>query len=142
MQILPTTRVACQVPLITSSSLAQNLYQEHSTVDPSRQSGGDISTSFLTNSTHSQTSKWDSTIQGSTHSDVNLFSGSLLNSPYKGSFGNYSLKTIEGATYNNSTLEQVDKREGKHDITSGLHTQWDLLFRAPLPALANTSGTG
>ena len=125
---------------ITCSSIAQNLYQGRSTVASSRQSGGDISTSFLTNSTHSQTAKWDSTTQDSTHSDFSLFLGSLLNSPYKGSFGNYSLKAIEGATYNNSTLEQVDRREGKHDIISGLHTQWGLLFRAPLPALANIGG--
>ena len=123
------------------SSLTQDLYEEDSTVESSRQSGVDISTSFLTNSTHSQASKWDSTIQDSTHSDVHLFSGSLQNSPYKGSFGNYSLKTIEGATCNNSTLDQVDRREGKHDIISGLHVQWGLLFKAPLPALANTSGS-
>ena len=68
-------------------------------------------------------------------------SGSLQNSPYKGSFGNYSLQAIKGATSDDITLGQGDRSELKHGVTSGLHSQWGLLIEFPLLALNNMNGT-
>ena len=128
------------------SSLPQIPYEEDSTFEWGYselrcQSGVDTSIDPGDYSTGIHWSWSKTIIQSSSHngSDESI-SGSLQNSPYKGSFGNYSLQAIKGATSSDITLGQGDRRELKHGVISGLHTQWGLLIEFPLLALNNMNG--
>ena len=105
------------------------------------QSGADVLISLPINSTSNQGSMAKVNSQDSRDELIVSISGSLQSSPYKGSFGNYSLQLIKGATSRSRARVQVDSKERNPCSTSGLHTQWGLLLGTPLPALPYTNAT-
>ena len=123
------------IPTCSSEYITQLLH-----ASDERQSEAD-STNSLINPTYGHITISDAETRDSNDSKGLDFSisGSLQRSPFKGSFGNYSLQSLKGATSRNITLQQDDNEN--HSVNNGLHVQWGLLLTSPLLALPDINGT-